>query len=167
MKLIIYQSFIISNFTYCPVVYNQCLTKDVKKLEKLNARALSFVYDDFTSTYQELLHQNNKASLHLMRAKTIVELVFKVLNSEAPPINNNFFKLKNTPYDLRGNKILELPKYKTIKFGKNSFGYQGAKLWNIIPNAIKDFSNFKEFKQALLAWNGPECSCSTCFYCIY
>ena len=167
VKLTIYQSFIISNFTYCPVVYNQCLTKDVKKLEKLNARALSFVYDDFTSTYQELLHQNNKASLHLMRAKTIVELVFKVLNSEAPPINNNFFKLKNTPYDLRGNKILELPKYKTIKFGKNSFGYQGAKLWNIIPNAIKDFSNFKEFKQALLAWNGPECSCSTCFYCIY
>ena len=167
VKSTIYHSFIVSNFSYCPTVYNQCLTKDVKKLEKLNSRALSFVYDNFTSSYKELLQKHNKASLHLMRAKVMIELVFKILNSEAPPIKSNFFKLKSTPYDLRANKILELPKYRTIKYGKNSYGYQGAKLWNLIPNTMKDISNFNEFKQALLAWNGPECNCSTCFYCIY
>ena len=97
----------------------------------------------------------------------MIEMVFKTLKSESPPIDSNFFKLKSIHYDLRSNKIIELPQYKTIKFGKNSFGYQGAKLWNRIPTAIKDISNFEEFKEALLAWKGPECNCSTCFYCIY
>lgn len=166
-KLKIYQSFVIANFSYCPAVYSQCLTKDAKKLEKLNERALRFVYNDFVSTYRELLKTKKHTSLHMMRTQAIIELVFRVLYNSAPPIESKILKIKQVPYNFRDNNILELPTYKTIKFGKNAFRYLGAKMWNSVPSAIKTFTNLHDFKQALLAWQGPECTCGSCFYCLY
>ena len=69
-------------------------------------------------------------------------------------------------YDFRNYKIIELPKFKTIRYGRSTIGYQGAKLWNLVPIAIQNIPNFKDFKSVLLAWNGPDCNCGTCFYCI-
>jgi len=166
VKQKIYQSFILSNFNYCPTVYHQCSTEGTKKLEKLNERALRFVNNDFVSSYKELLNTSKQTSLHLVRTKATAELVFKVLNSSAPPLSN-IFTIKNTYYTFRNIQILEMPKFKTIKYGRNSIGYQGAKIWNSVPNAIKTFQNFTDFKNALLAWKGPECNCGTCFYCLF
>ena len=59
--------------------------------------------------------KNNKHnSLYLMRTKCILELVFKVLQFDAPPLSNDMFKITNFKYDFRNNKIIELPMFKTI-----------------------------------------------------
>ena len=48
--VLIYKSFIISNFNYCPLVWHVCSKVNTIKLEKLQLRALRLVYGDFTST---------------------------------------------------------------------------------------------------------------------
>ena len=62
--------------------------------------------------------------------------------------------------------MVYLPKFKMIGYDKSSIGYQGAKLWNLVPIAIKNIPDFKDFKSALLAWNVPDCNFEQCFYCI-
>ncbi len=59
-KLVLFNSFILSHFNYCPLVWNFCSLADITKIEKLQKRALQFVYYDFDSTYAELREKSNK-----------------------------------------------------------------------------------------------------------
>ena len=54
-KLLIYKSFVRSNFSYCPLVWHFCSKSSTDKMEKLQYRALRLVYSDFISSYEDLL----------------------------------------------------------------------------------------------------------------
>jgi hypothetical protein len=46
-RLTIYYSFILSNFNYCPVTWHFGSEKNTKKMEKIQERALRFIYNDY------------------------------------------------------------------------------------------------------------------------
>ena len=48
-KEILLNSFVYSNFNYCPLVWHFCLEKSVKRIEKIQERALRILYNDFSS----------------------------------------------------------------------------------------------------------------------
>ena len=52
-KLTIYYSFIMSNFNYCPLVWHFCGETNTKKIEKIQERALRFIYNEYTSSYED------------------------------------------------------------------------------------------------------------------
>ena len=54
-KLTIYNSFIVSNFNYCPLAWHFCSMSSTNKMEKVQQRALRFINNDFTSSLQDLL----------------------------------------------------------------------------------------------------------------
>ena len=54
-KLKFFHTFILSNFNNCPLAWHFCSESNSKMLEKIQERALRFVYDDFESTYEGLL----------------------------------------------------------------------------------------------------------------
>ena len=47
--IVVYKSFISSNFNYCPVAWLFCGKKNLVKLEKLQERPLHFVFFDTTA----------------------------------------------------------------------------------------------------------------------
>jgi hypothetical protein len=51
-KLTIYYSFIMSNFSYCPLTWHFCGEQNTKKKKKIQERALRFIYDDFQNSYE-------------------------------------------------------------------------------------------------------------------
>jgi hypothetical protein len=53
-KLTIFHTFILSNFNCCPLAWHFCTEKNSKKLEKVQERALRFVYEDYNSSYIKL-----------------------------------------------------------------------------------------------------------------
>ena len=67
-KLNIYYSFIMSNFNYCPLVWHFCGEVNTKKIEKIQERALRFIYQDYNSSYDTLLGKS-KAPVTLSRFK--------------------------------------------------------------------------------------------------
>ena len=70
-KLTIYHSFILSNFNYCPVIWHFCSEANTKKMEKIQERALKFIYNENHSTYEELLAKSKLPSLKIRRIRTI------------------------------------------------------------------------------------------------
>ena len=62
-KMTIYNSFIVSNFNYCPLAWHFCSTSSTNKLEKIQERALRFINNDFASSLQALLTSTNTAPL--------------------------------------------------------------------------------------------------------
>ena len=61
-KLVIYNSFIASNFSYCPLAWHFCIVASTNKLEKVQERALRFIKDDYSSSINDLL----KSTKHSM-----------------------------------------------------------------------------------------------------
>jgi hypothetical protein len=66
-RLTIYYSFILSNFNYCPVTWHFCSEKNIKKMEKIQERALRFIYNDYVLNYEELLEKSKMPSLKVRR----------------------------------------------------------------------------------------------------
>jgi hypothetical protein len=157
VKLTMYRSFIFSNFNYCPAIWLMCSQTNMKKLEKLNFRALRFVYDDHTSSYEELLLKDNHSSISVHFMHCLATEVYKCINELAPEYLRNIFERQNHGYSMRDHWSLVQNRFKTVKYGYNSFGYLGAKIWNKMPVNIKQSICFEEFKQKLKGWS--ECSC--------
>ena len=83
-KLTIYNSFIVSNFNYCPLAWHFCSMSSTNKMEKVQERALRFINNDFTSSLQDLLSSTSTVSLHVRRMKQMATEVFKIVNDMSP-----------------------------------------------------------------------------------
>ena len=132
-KRLIYESFILSNFNYCPLVWHFCGKQNNGKLEKINERALRILYKNYTSSYTELLQVANSTSLLTSRLDNMTVEVFKCLKCVNPPILNDMFVTKSVSYSLRNPIRIIQPVRRTTQFGIRSVSYIGAKLWNDLP----------------------------------
>ena len=157
-RKMIYKSFIVSNFTYCALVWHFCGKVNNGKIEKINERALRILYDDYTSTYDELLNLSNSDTVLLTRLKNMTLDVFKSVKKLNPPYLNRMFEIKDIPYETRKPIQLVQPLRHTTTYGLRTISYTGAKLWNDLPFYIEDITEMcaQDFKCMLKSWEGPE-----------
>ena len=158
-RLTIFHSFILSNFNFCPLSWHFCSKGNTEKIEKIQHRALRFVYDDYSSSYQELLTKAKLPSLHVNRMRNMAAETFKILNGIAPPVLNDLLTKRENSYNFRYSNILKIPQVKTTKFGKNSFSYAAPVLWNSLPDHFRKTADFNQFKNLISFWNGNDCKC--------
>ena len=164
-KMLILQSFILSHFMYCCIIWHFCSISDTKKIEKMQLKALRHIYKDYTSSYEMLREKCNRPMLLIERQRAMLLEVYKCIHELGPQYRHGMFSQKSRAYDYRDPSILTLPKYNTITHGKKCFMYEGAKLWNSISNGIKTIENISEFKTLLKKWNGSPCICKNCIIC--
>ena len=53
-------------------------------MEKIQERALRFVYNNYTTNYEELLHLSKLPSLKVRRLSSIALETFKIINKNCP-----------------------------------------------------------------------------------
>ena len=147
-----YKSFISSNFSYSPTSWIFCGKQNTNKLNKLQERALRIVYQDNASSYESLLAKGNFLSLSICRLKFLAIEVYKCIHHLNPPYLNELFQIKNVKYNLRDKSILKQDKFNTVKFGYKSFQYYGSKLWNHLPNEVKNSPDVYAFKTKIDKW---------------
>ena len=76
-------------------------------------------------------------------------MMFKSLNELAPVYLHDLFSEQYTDYDLRDSfRKLNLPKLRT-DYLKHSFGYNGALLWNSLPENIRAIRSIGQFKKEI------------------
>ena len=157
----IYNSFIVSNFNYCPLVWFFTSRESINKMQKIQERALRFVLKDSTSDYDTLLTKCGVDSFRISSLKSKAVEIYKIMNEMSPEYLSLFSK-SSIPYSLRDNNKLIQQKMKTTTFGLKSFTYYGAHLWNSLPVDIKSAVTLGNFKTLVKNWQGPSCHCSVC-----
>ena len=136
-KKLIFRSFIMSNFTYCPLVWHFCGKTNNAKIEKIQERALRIVYNDYTSDYNELMDKFGTTSMLHSRHVYILLEIFKSTKQTNPSYIQELLSKKETPYYFRDPSLLIQPKTNTTNFGLRTFSYIGTKLWNDLENHFK------------------------------
>ena len=81
-KLTIYHSIILSNFNYCPVIWHFCSEANTKKMEKIQERALKFMYNENHSTYEELLAKSKLSSLNENKLSSVLYRLMYLLKTK-------------------------------------------------------------------------------------
>ena len=164
-KVKLYNAFILSNFLYCSIVWHFCSSHCTYKMDKIQKRALRVVLNDYESSYKDLLQEVNRPTLYVSRMKTIAIEMFKCVKNIGPSFLRNMFTVQKQPYELRGGCKFIQPMVRTTTFGINSFRYEGPKIWNNLPEYLKDANEVGEFKQLIQQWSGPKCQCENCILC--
>ncbi len=88
--------------------------------------------------------------------------IFKTLHGSTPIYIRDLFEEKDKIYNLRSTVSLKQPKFNKVTYGLNSFRYKGAKIWNDLPNKIKNSITLAKFKNQIKKWQGPKCHCNMC-----
>lgn len=156
-KLNVYLSFIYCNFMYCPAVWLLCSKHHLRQLEKINCRALRFLYNDFNSTYDELLLRGNHKCVKVIIMHSIAIEVYKCVHGLSPEYMVSKFQELPHEYNTRNFHALIQPTFRTVKYGFQSFSYLGSKIFNRLPNNIKEAPTLALFKKLLSNFKDTSC----------
>ena len=164
-RLKVFHAFIRSNFQYANIVWHFTSIRNILKIEKLQRRALKIVFNDYVSSYTELLSKAKTQSLYISRIKSILIETFKSINKLNPKFLHEVFKINKSGYQSRDPLRIVLPKVNTTTYGLNSFKFEASRLWNELPFSIKNTNDLHIFSANIHAWSGPECGCNNCVLC--
>ena len=76
-KILILQSFILSHFMYCCIIWHFYSSNDTKKTQ---LKALRHIYKDYTSSYEMLREKCNRPILLIERQKAMLLEVYKCIH---------------------------------------------------------------------------------------
>ena len=158
-------SFIYSNFDYCPLVWHFTSAKSLEKIENIQKRALRFMYNDYQNSYEYLLIKAEKSTMTVRRLRFLCIEIFKTINDLNPPYMKTIFKLaenKTKPVRSQYKWNLEIPRVNKVTFGNKSLRSLGPKIWNNLPSHLKSSNNLNTFKHLIKKWDGISCHCNVC-----
>ena len=100
-RKILADSFIISNFNYCPLVWYFPMAKQLQKIEKIQEMVLRFLHDDYVSDYLTLLEASGSVSMEIRHMRYLCMEIYKTLNSLNPGYMKDIFQVQWSAYSTR------------------------------------------------------------------
>ena len=89
-------------------------------INKIHKRNLHLVYEMQDTNFEDLLIKDGAWTIHENNIYTLLIEIYKSLNHISPSIMQEIFDLKVTPYSLRNNNLLKLPKTNTSRYGRQA-----------------------------------------------
>ena len=148
----VYRPIIEPYFDYCCIVRDGIGNNMAEKLQRLQNRAACVITNaTYSKRSREVLSELGWQTLKERRHMLKAIMMFKVLNGMSPKYMEDLFKREtgSTTYNLRASrKNVALPKTRTDYYRK-SFAFMGAKLWNALPDNLKEECSLESFKNKL------------------
>ena len=159
---ILLKSIVMSNFSYCPLIWMFCSKFANNEINRTNKRALRVLYEDYDSSFEQLLEKDGSITVHQKNLQILMTEIYKTTNHINPPYIWDFFVEKDMPYNLRNKVLCTLPQVHTNRYGLNSLSFRGSILWNNLKDEIKRASTLTNFKMLITKWDGKVCNCLIC-----
>ena len=161
-KKILMNSFFNSQFSYCSLIWMFHSRIMNNKINRLHERCMRLIYEDKTSSFEELLYQDKSVSIHTINLQMLATEMFKVYRGMCPPIISELFRGRDISYNLRSNSNFAVPNVKPVFHGSESITYLGPKIWDIVPFQLKELTSLNAFKKVIKKWQPKNCPCRLC-----
>ncbi len=93
-KMLIYHAFIEENLNYCPLIWMNRNKTDMKHIENVQKWGLGMVFNDYSSSYQELRKQAKICTLKIRWKKQLVTEVYNSNHNLTPPYITSLYPPK-------------------------------------------------------------------------
>lgn len=159
-KLII-NAFVTSHFSYCPLVWMFHSRKLNNRINHIHERALRIIYQDYQSSFEELLSKNGSVTIHQTNLRILVTELYKAKTKTGPEMMNELFMFTEPVYNLRKDK-LKSNKIFSVRYGIETLSNVGLKLWNSLPNEYRNAGTLIEFRSKMRNWIPNHCPYRIC-----
>ena len=159
-KVALLNSFVYSNFNYCPLVWHFTTNKSRLKIEKIQERCLRLQLNNYTDNYENLLTKSGNQTMEIKRLRILATEIFKTLNGLNPKFMEEIFHY--SPFLTHKKRNLQVHTRKTSKYGDKCLKNLGAHMWNSLPVNMKYETSLQNFKISIKNWLGPSCKCYLC-----
>ena len=161
-KEILLSSFIISQFSYCRLIWMFCSKKSTKKINVVHERSLRIILNDYESPYHLLLEEAHHITFHQRYINYLMIEVYKYLNGHSPDIMNDIFKLRENMYNLRNFHIFQTENPRSLKYGVEAIPYHASQVWQQVPIDIREAASLVLLKNLIKTWKCEDCPCRSC-----
>ena len=161
-KKLIFNAFILSQFNYCPLIWLFHSRSLNNRINRIHERALRIVFNDNVSSFDELINKSGSVRVHHRNLQFLAIEIYKALHNLSPPYMSDLFQLKNIKYNLRKGKTLISNNVKTAHYGTETISYLAPKIWQLIPDTIKNSDSLDVFKRNRKLWIPTACPCKLC-----
>ena len=104
-------------------------------------------YNDSYSNYSRFLLKAEQPTMEVIRLRRLAMEVFKTLKSLNPGFMHTYFK-KDSRFAKRKNElVVNSNRAKTGTFDGKSLRTLGAKIWNSLPEDVKDLTAVQKFTE--------------------
>ena len=121
------RAFILSHFSYCPLVWMFFDRTLDHRINRVQERALRIAYKDYGSDFGLLLKQTKSVRIHVRNLQLLMTEMYKTKSDLNPPFMKDIFMERNISYNLRHGSDAQLPKVRTTSFGIETTVYLGNK----------------------------------------
>ena len=162
-KRVLMNAFFKSQFSYCPLIWMCHSRANNNKINRLHERCLRIVFSDKQSSFETLLEKDSSVSIHNRNLQILATEMYKIKNNLSPPIIADLFEQRNEQhYNLRNWAQFSLPAIRTVYHGSESISFLGPKIWNMLPDKLKNASSLEVFKASIKSWKPENCPCRLC-----
>ena len=90
--------------------------------------------------------KDKSVTIHHRNIRALATKIYKVMQGISPPLLNEVLPQRHCNYELRGNNLLERRRVKSVGCGTKSILSLAPKIWEILPNGMKDSDTLQIFK---------------------
>ena len=155
-RKLFYNAYILPHLEYCCSIWGDANSELINSVVKFQKWAARSILDKPLETPSIELFTELKWMMFPERVvyqKAI--LMYKVMHNLTPPYLTNIFKFSSELHDrsLRSTSenLLYVPK-PNIELYRNSLAYSGSKIWNSIPEYIRNATSLQQFRHKYLEW---------------
>ena len=112
-------------------------------------------------TIKELL-ENKTVSIHRRNLQTLATEIYKAKNKISSEVVNSLFEFTNQNYNLRSLSIPKKKRYFTVHYGSKSVVSSAPKMWELIPDSIREIKTLSILKNKIEVWTTAKCSWRLC-----
>ena len=146
-RILFYKAYVQPHLDYCSIIWGSTKQSNIQILLRLQRRACRIILGEQYTTLSDALKQINSLNIEQRICLQKAKFMYRVSNKSVPSYIIDMFNYNSIrPSHLRSSneKDFIIPKPNSELF-KRSMSYSGAKIWNSIPNNIRECKNIKSF----------------------
>ena len=151
-RKILLKAFAESQFGYCPLTWILHGRRANSKISHIHERALRIVYKNNVLSFEELLELDKSFKIHHRNIQSLAIELFKIKNNLSVTIMNYIFQPRAVSYNLRSQIDFTRPNVNSEHFGISSLRYMAPKVWDMVPNDMKNVNDIETFKNNIRKW---------------
>ena len=145
-RRLIHSSFFTGQLSYCPLIWTFCSRQSNNFINKLQELALRIIYNDYYSTFFELLEMPNELTTHIKNIQVLMTEINTFLNDLSPQIMRDKFQRQENYLILRNLRSLVSKQKFTTTYCIDTISFRGSHIWQDLPQDIKNFDSLNLFK---------------------
>ena len=138
-----------------------CSRKMNRKINHIHESALRLVYEDYSTSFEELLVKDKSASIHHRNIQKVAIEMFNVKNDLCTKFISSLFCRTNT--QTGSNVAFDRPSVNSVHNGEQLFRNFGSIMRdNMMPPKLKEITTSEKCKLEIKGWAPQDSVCRLC-----